>query len=408
MSASPFFNGIKNRFVQLSLLFLMSETSEQQSTGSVYKPTILIVDDTPANVTLLIEALKPEFRTKIATNGERTLSIAFSDDQPDLILLDIMMPVMNGYEVCERLHNDARTRHIPIIFVTAMSEDEDEEKGLILGGVDYITKPISPPVVRARVRTQMMLLAQKRRLEGLVQQLESQTRELAQWNATLESRVATGISQLDRLSRLQRFFSPAVADLILSGGTDDPLKSRRREIVVVFLDIRGYTAFTETSDPEDVMQILSEYHAAMGRLIMEYGATLERFGGDSLMTFFNDPITIADPVGTAVRMAIAMQKQMESLSTSWARRGINLSMGIGIAQGYATIGAIGFEGRRDYGAIGTVTNIAARLCSEAKGGQILITERVSNQLPEYIKPSALGELTLKGLHRGIATYSVSI
>jgi adenylate cyclase len=365
------------------------------------KKTILVVDDTPANIALLVEALKAEYRTKVATGGERALAMALGDDPPDLILLDIMMPQISGYEVCERLKADPRTSAIPVIFVTAMGEVEDEERGLALGGVDYVTKPISPPIVRARVRTHLALYEQAR-------QLAARARELAEWNATLERRVADGVAEMEKLQRLKRFFSPSVAELIVTGETDDPLRSRRREIVVVFLDLRGYTSFTESAEPEDVMAVLAEYHAAMGALIMEHGATLERFGGDSIMVFFNDPLPVAEPAAAAARMTLEMQRHMRPLQQGWGRRGFDLSIGIGIAQGFATIGAIGFEGRRDYGAIGTVTNLAARLCGEARGGEILVSQRVLGGLNGIHATEPAGELTLKGFNRPIPAHRLVV
>ena len=372
----------------------------------VEKQTILIVDDTPANLTLLSEILKSDYRTKAATNGEKALQIAFSETPPSLVLLDIMMPGMNGYEVCQRLKADAHTRHIPVIFITAMGEVEDETRGLEAGGVDYVTKPISPPIVKARVKTHLALFEYAQSLKKLVAQLEAQAAELAAWNLDLEKRVAHGVAQVELLGRLKRFFSPAVADLLLAGNVEDPLKSHRREIVVVFLDLRGFTAFTDGSEPEEVMGVLREYHETMGPLIMEHNGTLESFAGDGIMIFFNDPVEIENPAAHAVRMAMTMQREFSRLETGWRKRGYELAMGIGIAQGYATIGAIGFEGRRDYGAIGTVTNLAARLCSEAKGGQILISQRVHGFVGDVARTEPVGELTLKGFHRPIATYCV--
>jgi class 3 adenylate cyclase len=356
------------------------------------KHTILIVDDTQENILLLSEVLESDYQTKAAINGERALKIAFSAEPPDLILLDVMMPGMSGYEVCQRLKENPDTRHIPVIFVTAMNEVEDETKGLELGAVDYITKPISPPIVKARVKAHL--------------ELYNQARELEAWNQTLEQRVAEGVAKLDRMDRMKRFFSPAVADLILSGNADDPLKTHRREIVVVFLDLRGFTAFSESAEPEEVMGVLADYHTAMGELITKYAGTLERFTGDGIMIFFNDPVPIPNPAAQAVSMAIEMQQRFQTLAEGWARRGYDLAMGIGIAQGYATIGAIGFEGRRDYGAIGNVTNMAARLCGEAQGGQILVSQRVAAALGEVAKSEPISDLSLKGFHKPIKTFEI--
>ncbi|OGT34351.1 MAG: guanylate cyclase [Gammaproteobacteria bacterium RBG_16_51_14] len=370
------------------------------------KHTILIVDDTQENILLLSEVLESDYLTKAAINGERALKIAFAAEPPDLVLLDVMMPGMSGYEVCRRLKVNPETRRIPVIFVTAMNEVDDETKGLELGAVDYITKPISPPIVKARVKAHLELYERRRELEQMVVKLEEQARELAAWNQTLEQRVAEGVTQLDRLGRMKRFFSPAVADLILSGNADDPLKTHRREIVVAFLDLREFTAFSESADPEEVMGVLADYHAAMGELIIKYAGTLERFAGDGIMIFFNDPVPIPNPAAQAVSMALEMQQRLKGLEAAWARRGYDLSMGVGIAQGYATIGAIGFEGRRDYGAIGNVTNLAARLCGEAKGGQILVSQRVEQALGEVAKSQLIGDLPLKGFHKPVKIFEI--
>jgi class 3 adenylate cyclase/CheY-like chemotaxis protein len=354
--------------------------------------TVLVVDDTPDNLSLMAGVLKGDYRVKLANNGEKALGVARSESPPDLILLDIMMPGMSGYEVCAQLKADAATRDIPIVFLTAMTASEDEQKGLDLGAVDYITKPISPPVVLARVRNHLALRRQAQELEA--------------WNRNLQQRVNDGVAEVERLGRLRRFFSPAVADLLLADSAQDPLAPRRREIVVVFLDLRGYTAFTEVYGADVVMQVLGEFHAAMGELIMAFGGTLERFAGDGLMIFFNDPLEIPDPAGTAIAMCVQMQQRFVELQALWQTRGYNLAMGIGMAKGQATIGGIGFEGRRDYGAIGRVTNLAARLCGEAKGGQILLSAEVAQASQAGVALEAVAALTLKGFATPIETFQV--
>jgi class 3 adenylate cyclase len=230
--------------------------------------------------------------------------------------------------------------------------------------------------------------------------------ERAEWNRTLERRVEEQVGQLEQLGRLKRFFSPQLAELIVAGGADDPLKTHRREVTVVFLDLRGFTAFAETAEPEEVMGVLREYHAEMGKLILAHEGTLERFTGDGMMIFFNDPVPVPDPGERAVRMAVAMREAVHELAKGWAKRGYDLSLGVGIAQGYATIGAIGFEGRWDYGAIGTVTNLAARLCGEAKGGQILVSSRVAGALEELAVLEEMGRLALKGFVRPVPVFSL--
>jgi adenylate cyclase len=237
-------------------------------------------------------------------------------------------------------------------------------------------------------------------------ELEMARDELTILNETLEQRVADQVGQLDRLGRLKRFFSPQLSELILAGDADDPLKSHRREITVVFLDLRGFTAFAETAEPEEVMAVLRDYHAAMGEIILAHEGTLERFTGDGMMIFFNDPVPVPNPHERAVRMALTMRERVMGLLTRWRKRGFGLDLGVGIAHGYATIGAIGFEGRWDYGAIGTVTNLAARLCGEAKPGQILISQPLLGLVEDLVDAEPVGDLTLKGFARPVGTWSV--
>lgn len=369
--------------------------------------TILIVDDTPTNLALMVELLRPRYRTTIAINGERAIELALGAEPPDLILLDIMMPGLNGYDVCRRIKAETRTRDIPIIFLSAMGTVEDETLGLELGGVDYVTKPIRPAIVKARIHTHLVMARQARERERLVARLEQQAAELSELNHTLEQRIADGVAQLERLSRLKRYFSPSVVDLMLSGNTEDPLKSHRREVAAAFVDLRGFTAFTETSDPEDVMLVINQYHDAMGALVMSHGGTLEHFAGDGMMIYFNDPIEIDNPALVAVQMAISMQARFSDLAQHWHKRGYTLSMGIGVAFGFATIGAIGFEGRRDYGVIGNVTNLAARLCAEARGGQVLVSQRVNGFVSDHVCSEPVGDMQLKGFRNPVAVYAVT-
>ena len=243
-------------------------------------------------------------------------------------------------------------------------------------------------------------------LQAAGRRLTAQAAELAQWNATLEQRVQEQVNQLDRLGRLKRFFSPQLADLIVAGGAEDPLRSHRREITVVFLDLRGFTAFAETAEPEEVMAVLQEYHGAMGELILRHEGTLERFTGDGMMVFFNDPVPVPNAAERAVRMTLAMRERVGELAARWRKRGYQLDFGVGIAEGFATIGAIGFEGRWDYGAIGTVTNLAARLCAEAKPGQILASRRVLAAVEDLVDAESVGELALKGFRSPVAACDV--
>ncbi len=355
---------------------------------------ILVVDDIEKNARLLADVLTARgFTTRTALSGEAALAL-IEQRAPDLILLDVMMPGLSGYDVCRALRADTRHAMLPIVLVTALDAATERARGLEAGADDFLSKPVNQAELLARVRSLL-------RIKLLYDQVQRQASELAHWNRTLEQRVAEGVAQLDRMGRLKRFFSPALAEAIVDGGADDPLKSHRREIAVVFLDLRGFTAFTETADPEEVMGVLREFHAAMGGLILAHEGTLERFTGDGIMVFFNDPVLVSDPAARAVRMALQMQQRTADLAAGWKRRGYELQLGIGVAMGFATIGAIGFEGRIDYGAIGNVTNLAARLCGEAGGGQILAAPRVVAALGEAFVVEPAGELTLKGLARSV-------
>jgi class 3 adenylate cyclase len=282
---------------------------------------------------------------------------------------------------------------LPVVMVTALDPGQERVKGIDAGADDFLTKPINQPELLARVRSLL-------RVKTLWDQL-------AELNRTLEARVTEQVSQVERLGRLKRFFSPHLAEAIVNGGADDPLKSHRREVTVVFIDLRGFTAFSETAEPEEVMGVLREYHAAMGELILGHEGTLERFTGDGMMIFFNDPVPVPNPQERAVRMALAMRERVDELMRGWRKLGYELDFGVGIAQGYATIGAIGFEGRWDYGAIGTVTNLAARLCGEAQPGQILVSRRLHGVVEDFATAEPVGELSLKGFSRPVTAYNVT-
>jgi adenylate cyclase len=353
---------------------------------------VLVVDDVPVNVKLLADLLTVKgYEVVTAAGGAEALE-KVAKEQPGLVLLDVMMPGMSGYDVCRKIRENSATAMLPVVMVTALDPLQERVKGIEAGADDFLTKPINQPELLARVKSLLR-----------IKQLHD---ELADWNRTLAQRVEQQLAQLDRLGRLKRFFSPHLAELIVSGDAEDPLRSHRREITVVFLDLRGFTAFAEMAEPEEVMGVLREYHAAMGRVILEHEGTLERFTGDGMMIFFNDPLPVPDAPERAVRMAVVMRARVDELLVKWRKRGYDLDFGVGIAQGYATIGAIGFEGRMDYGAIGTVTNLAARLCGEAKPGQILIAQRVLGAVDTLVQVEELGGLTLKGFSRPVPAYNV--
>ncbi len=353
---------------------------------------ILVVDDTPVNVKLLADLLTVKgYAVSTAASGAEALD-KIEREHPDLVLLDVMMPGLSGYEVCRKVRDNPATAMLPVVMVTALDPLQERVKGIEAGADDFLTKPINQPEMLARVRS---LLRVKELWD-----------RLADLNATLERRVQEQVTQLERLGRLKRFFSPALAEAIVSGDAEDPLRSHRRDITVAFLDLRGFTAFAETADPEEVMGVLRDYHAAMGRIILEHEGTLERFTGDGMMIFFNDPVPVPDAQERAVRMAVAMRQAVQRLMEGWRKRGYDLAFGIGIAQGYATIGAIGFEGRWDYGAIGIVTNLAARLCGEAKAGEILVSRRLWGAVEDLVEVEPAGELTLKGFSKPVSAFNV--
>jgi class 3 adenylate cyclase/CheY-like chemotaxis protein len=353
---------------------------------------ILVVDDTPHNVKLLADLLGARgYAVTTAASGPEALTL-IEKECPDLVLLDVVMPGMSGYDVCRKIRENAGTAILPVVMVTALDPTQERVKGLEAGADDFLTKPINQPELLARVRSLLRIKRLYDELDGL--------------NRTLESRVHEQVAQLERLGRLKRFFSPQLAEIIVAGGAEDPLKSHRREVTVVFLDLRGFTAFAERAEPEEVMGVLREYHAEMGRLIVDHEGTLERFTGDGMMVFFNDPVPVPNPAERAVRMAFAMRERVGGLSVKWRKLGFDLDFGVGIAQGYATIGAIGFEGRLDYGAIGTVTNLASRLCGEARPGQILVSQRVLGALEELMEGEPVGELALKGFSKPVPAYNV--
>jgi adenylate cyclase len=237
-------------------------------------------------------------------------------------------------------------------------------------------------------------------------QLEEQSQEVVKLNQQLEQRVADQVSEIERMGTLRRFLPPQVADLIVASGTEKQLESHRREITALFCDLRGFTGFSESSDPEDVMALLRDYHAAIGQIIIKYGGTLERFAGDGVMVIFNDPVPVEDPALQAVLMALDMRAAIGGMTEKWRDLGHDLGFGIGIAHGFATLGTIGFEGRFDYAAIGTVSKVASRLCDEAKSGQILISPRVRLAVERAVTVEPVGEFTLKGIRRPMMTYNV--
>lgn len=360
---------------------------------------ILVVDDTPVNVKLLHDILVNRgYVVTTATSGSDALE-SIASEPPDLVLLDVMMPGMSGFDVCSRLRADAKTALLPVVLVTALHAVEDRIAGIEAGADDFLTKPFNKLELLARVRSLL-------RIKALNDQVEAQKQQLEKFNQTLEQRVEDGVAQIARFSTMTRFFSPEVASLILAGAVD-PMKSHRSNITVVFLDLRGFTAFTENADPDDVMGMLREYHSAMGSLITAYNGTVEHFAGDGIMIIFNDPLPIEQPSHHAVRMALDMHLAFEEIARRWRQRGYDLGLGIGIAQGQATIGTIGYDGRLEYCAIGSVCNLSSRLCSEARAGQTLVPQDVIDQVSDIVEFEHVGKLLLKGYRTPVVACNVT-
>ena len=368
---------------------------------SVTDPTLLVVDDNEDNRYTLTRRLSREGFSNIATatNGREALELLRAKPI-DLVLLDIMMPDMNGYEVLEHLKAEPQLQHIPVIMISAVDEIESVIRCVELGAEDYLSKPFNPTLLRARVGATL----ERKKLHD---QVRAQAADLAAWNQTLEQRVADQLTEIERMGRLKRFLSPQIADLVVSSGDGERiLESHRRAVTVVFCDLRGFTAFAETAEPEEVMAVLRAYHDVLGPLIYKHEGTLERFAGDGLNVLFNDPLPCSDPSVRAVRMAIEMRDAVANLAVEWRKLGHDLGFGIGIAHGYATLGRIGFEGRYDYSAIGTVVNLAARLCAEARGGQILVDGKVQMAVETLTDIEPLGELMLKGMQRPVSAFNI--
>lgn len=358
---------------------------------------VLVVDDTPQNVKLLADILMAKGYTAItAASGEEALS-KFAAETPDIVLLDIMMPGLSGYDVCRRIRADPATALLPVVLVTSLDPHAERLKGIEAGADDFVQKPFNQAELLARVRSLL-------RIKSLQDEVTRQAAELKEWNSTLEARVQASLAQIESLGRLKRFFSAPVAEAIVSSGEASLLAPHRREICCVFTDLRGFTAFTDTAEPEEVMAVLTEFHGAMGALIDSHEGTVPHFAGDGILIFFNDPIPIPDACARAARMALAMQAAFVPLRDRWHKLGHELGLGIGIARGFATLGAVGYEGRVDYSAIGSVVNLAARLCGEAQGGQTLLDRRACAGLPDGFSVEPLAPLALKGFDKPIPAF----
>ena len=367
---------------------------------------ILVVDDVADNVEILQMRLESQ-GYEVVTAGDGVEALEKTREvRPDLVLLDIMMPRMDGIETVKQIKADPSLPFIPVILVTARADAKDVIAGLESGGDDYLTKPVDHAALSARVRAMLRIKALHDTVQTQARRLEEQAADLAALNRTLEERVAAQVDEIERVARLKRFLAPQLVETIVSSGGEAILEHHRRDIVVLFCDMRGFTPFAETAEPEDVVAVLGEYHGALGPLIHRYEGMIHSYTGDGLIVIFNDPVPCPDPALRAVSLAVEMREVVGSLAASWAARGHEIGFGVGIAQGYATLGRIGFEGRFEYTAIGTVINLAARLCGEAGDGQILVTRRIAAAIDNVAEFDPLGDLAIKGLSRPVAVLNV--
>jgi adenylate cyclase len=359
---------------------------------------ILVVDDVPENVRLLEAVLQAHnYDVVTATDGQGALDLTLSA-KPDLVLLDVMMPPPDGLAVCKRLREMEETAVLPVIMLTA-SEGSEKTTAIEAGADDFLSKPFNREELLTRIRSLL-------RIKRYHDTIKSQAAELRDLNRTLEERVQKQLEELGRLQRLRRFLSPQLADAIVSSGDDSILRSHRRQVSMFFADLRGWTTFVDTVEPEELMRVLAEFHGTIGGLVGRFDATVGFIEGDGVQLFFNDPIEVADPALRAVRLGCALRFQMAELTADWQKRGYDLDFGAGIAFGYATCGEVGFEGRSDYAAIGAVTNLASRLADEATAGQILISQRLFAEVEDDVEVEPVGEFNLKGFQRPVAAFNV--
>jgi adenylate cyclase len=354
-------------------------------------PKILVVDDVAENRRLLDAVLATQGYDVVEASGGEDALRRVAGDSPDLVLLDVMMPDLDGYDVCRKLREREQTAVLPIIMVTSSLASE-RTRAIEAGADDFIQKPFDSHELLTRVRS---LLRIKRYHD-----------ELSSVNRTLEQRVERQVEELERLRRFERFLPPQLADALAASRDDSILRSHRRELSIVFCDLRGYTRFADEAEPEELMRVLGEFHEVVGKLVKHFGGTVGSLAGDGVQVFFNDPIEIDDAAIRAVSFACALRDDMAEVISRWRRRGYELHLGAGIALGYATCGEVGFEGRYDYAAIGSVTNLASRLCDEARGGQILIAPRLYAEIAEEVEVEAADDYVLKGFSRPVAACNV--
>lgn len=366
---------------------------------------VLVVDDDRMNRMMLCHTLAQQgYRAATAEDGKQALEM-LEAERFDAVLLDVVMPGMDGFQVLEYMKRHHQLRHVPVMMISGLDDMEGVIRCIEMGAEDFLPKPVDPVLLRARINAGVA----KKRLHDLEEEHQAtvlqHAAELEELTRQLNSRVEQQVAQLDRLGRLRRFLSPPLVELIVSSGDESLLEAHRCQIAVLFCDLRGFTAFSETSAPEEVMGVLSAFHAVFGSLVHRFEATVGFFAGDGIMVFFNDPIPCPDPAVRAVRMAAALREEMGDLLARWRKQDYDLDVGIGIALGYATLGQTGFEGRYDYTAVGPVVNLASRLCDQARGGgDILLDQIAYNAVETLVEVEPLGQFTLKGFSRPRSAY----
>jgi adenylate cyclase len=379
----------EDRVVNLGELPAAARSSADDRVGA---GVALVVDDSAVNRKLLGQLLTRLGLDWVeAENGASALALLRTGGPPpiDVVLLDVVMPELDGYETLAAIKGDDSLRSLPVIMISGIDELDSAVRCIALGATDYLPKPFNPAILGARINAS---LSQKRLHDLELDYLD----RLAGLNRTIER----------QRHELSRFLSPQVAALVSSQEGEQLLAGHRRQITAVFCDLRGFTAFAEQAEPEELFAVLADYHGMMGEQIVEHGGTLEHFAGDGMMVFFNDPVAQPDHVERAVRMAVAMRERFGNLAESWRKRGYELNLGVGVAVGYATLGRIGFEGRHDYGAIGNVVILASRLSGEARANQVLLSQRAHAMVEDLVVVEPVGELSLKGFSRPVPAVNV--
>ena len=362
--------------------------------------SILIVDDNVRNCKVLTMMLELEgYTVSCATEGIEALELLFTE-KPDVVLLDILMPGISGVEVCRRVRKQPALATLPIILITALDAREQIVKGLGAGADDFVQKPVDRNELLARIRSCLRVS----RLHEAVLEREA---ELARLNATLDQRVKEQTAVIERLGRLKRYLSPTIADSIVNGGREDLLGFHRARIAALCCDLRSFTPFALRAEPEETIDFLNEFYGTLGPLVMEHQGTIDHFTGDGMLVYFNDPVECDDPAKKAVQLAIALRDGIKTTLATWSQRGYEMGFGSGVTLGYATMGEVGFEGRREYAGTGTPVNLASRLADLAKDGQILISQSVAAEVSEGLSLNSLGPKEIKGFPNTINLWEVA-